>query len=826
MAATNRSTGQWMRRSVLRRHPRRVIAGALLVALVTLWFPWQYGLSLVRADPNLYTDSALGFTLRLLPGWQLTPQEGTSATPGISTVALTTTEGSPLDVLVTVQQGQDMPSRFAQQIQTTTTIGTYPASARAYAASAQMPTACEERIFLAGDDYVDATWCGAEAEAQSSTVERLLSGFRAPEAGIAPATTVTNLDALQTGGASIREAVAPKALSCLSLQRNDGYAGTPSWGTELASPKATSPFGGWNALAPGVALCSNTASPDTWLFQCTELVNRFLRERWGLGALPETGDLRPGSVAGYLAGNAGMYVDWWGAFGSGKPVHFAGSADSKSDTVLYSDARWAKQFTKYGYTVDSTRPVPGDILVWQDVTNPAKGPISGSPARHDSFGNATTIYPGHVAIVTSSTAHTLTVAQQNFSDSAYFDTVSISPSKHGGWIIDPHTGARTGDAASVFVGWIHFTEDDAKGSGTGSVHAQPTPPTKPHLPKNLAAPTPVVIAGSTNQPEVFARTTTEHIVRTTNQNGAWTAWQQVGDKTLMASDPALINDTYVYARSAGDNQIRQTIWTGNGWSPWMVIGGSLTGGFVGDPVVGAAPNIADPNYAAVYALGADKHLYMTYVQNGAWVHWQSVGDATLMAGMPVVVDSTLIYMRSASDNLLRQSAWTDSGWSPWTVVSGAVPGGFVGDPVTSLPPSDADHRFPEVYATSAQGHVFTTYYKDGAWLAWQEVGDKTSITSDPAAFNSALVYARGTKGGQIMEASKTSAGWSSWQTLGGSLPFAFVGNIATALPSAQADPHHAQVYAVDQLGDLLVTDVQNGQWISWQPVGDDSVIFA
>lgn len=832
---------------------------ALMLVLLTLWGPWllgRAGAAISRAprasDLTLsmtsYTDARLGFTLDLPPGWQVLTETSAAPTPALSAVAIA--PGAPLafTLLLTIQQGADMPSRFAQQVQVSTHIGAYPASAAVYAATAQMPTTCEERVFLASTDYVDATWCGGDAITQSATVEQVLGSFQPSSI---QTTSLAGMSATLTQGTalagSLEDALRTTVSqgshtpeSCRTLQQNAGYQGTLTWGTQLASATATSPLGGWAHLKTGTAICSNKGSPDGWLFQCTELANRFIRERWGLGALPETGDLRPGLYAAYLAGNAGMYLDWWGIVNGSAPKHFYGSADDKSDIIRYSDARWAAQLAPFGYHVNATKPVPGDLLIWQDVNTPAKGPASGTPARRDAVGGTSTIYPGHVAIVTNVTASTIDIAQQNYNDTQYFDAIPYSRGPHGGWIIDPDTAARSGDPASIFVGWIHFTEAD----GTSSTKARPTPtptptpvptPTRVHLPPNLAPATPVVITGSTNEPEVFLRTTSEQIVHSSNQGGTWTPWQPVGDaSTPIASDPALTNDGAVYARSATDNQIRESQWTGSAWTPWTVIGGTLPGGFIGNPVVSTMPSVTSSTtqsttntpFPAVYALSAKGLLYTTSLENGAWLPWQPIGDTTPLTGTPAVVNSTQIYIRSASGHQILQSMWTTAGWSAWTSIGGNLPGGFAGDPEVSLPPSGADLGYPAIFATSTAGQISMTYVENGAWVPWEPVGDATPIGSNAAPLNSGQVYARSTKDNQIRMSTWAAGQWSAWTVLGGTLPSGFVGNIVAALPTVQADDRFAMIFAVDQQGDVVFTAVQHGQWMTWQQVGDASATFA
>src|SRR5262249_3145696 len=150
---------------------------------------------------------------------------------------------------------------FAQRGTPQEHIGTYPAFVGDRTPrEARVP--CLVRIFLAAQDYVIATWCVMDAPAHTAAFDRLLATYQPLGDRLAP-----------------RAASSPPRQSCSDMQAQLGYP-VAQWGRQLGTPRATSPARGWGTLAPGVYVCDNEGSADRFLFQCTELANRFLYERW------------------------------------------------------------------------------------------------------------------------------------------------------------------------------------------------------------------------------------------------------------------------------------------------------------------------------------------------------------------------------------------------------------------------------------------------------------------------------------------------------------------------------------------------------------------
>lgn len=223
---------------------------------------------------RVYTDAKLGFQLTVPVNWQASPEPGSSAASGNSAVTFTENEQSSRAVIVIgVFHGASLPAAFAARGTPTAHIGAYPAFvADRLPGEGRAP--CLVRIFLAHDDYVLADWCSPTALAYGAQFESVLATYQ-------PAPPVFASDT----------SAAPAAQNCTGMQRQLGYA-SAAWGRELAAPAAP----GWRQAGTGIFVCSNDGSPDWYLFQCTELINRFLYERWALPHLP---------------GNAARYYDYY-----------------------------------------------------------------------------------------------------------------------------------------------------------------------------------------------------------------------------------------------------------------------------------------------------------------------------------------------------------------------------------------------------------------------------------------------------------------------------------------------------------------------------------
>jgi hypothetical protein len=223
---------------------------------------------------QVYTDAKLGFQLTTPRNWQAQPQPGSLASPNNAAVTFTVDEQSTRSlILIGVFQGATMPTAWASRGSPTTHIGPYPAFiADRSLREARAP--CLVRIFLARNDYVMADWCAPNAFSYRAQFEQVLATYQPTPLNFVP-----------------KASTAPQPHTCAGMQQQLGYAHVP-WGWQLATPAAA----GWRQMKPGTFVCSNEGSADWYLFQCTELVNRLLYERWALPHLP---------------GNAARYYDYY-----------------------------------------------------------------------------------------------------------------------------------------------------------------------------------------------------------------------------------------------------------------------------------------------------------------------------------------------------------------------------------------------------------------------------------------------------------------------------------------------------------------------------------
>lgn len=357
------------------------------------------GATAAATPSNLYTDPALGFRLALPDGWHAISYPGQHRPSANTLVVLREPSPTAATITLGVFHGAGMPTAFAARGNPPRHVGSYPAFTVDTGLS-QGKVPCLVRIMLADEDYIVAEWCAMDAASHAAEFERILATYAPAPASFVPSTT----------------ADAPHAESCAATQAAYGYGGT-SWGHVLATPDASTPDGGWSGLG-GTYVCSNTGSPDHYLFQCTELVNRWDAEQWGLPHIP---------------GSAARYFDYY----QNGTLHPGSVRDLPTGAYSYSDDASQGQ--------SAFAPQPGDLLIFQDVANPGQGWTSGLIAS-----------PGHVALITAVDASHVYVAQENYNDHAYFLALTMRHIARGYTITD-----RSGVPGRIVRGWIHFTVENS-----------------------------------------------------------------------------------------------------------------------------------------------------------------------------------------------------------------------------------------------------------------------------------------------------------------------------------------------------------------------------
>jgi len=134
----------------------------------------------------------------------------------------------------------------------------------------------------------------------------------------------------------------------------------------------------------------------------------------------------------HIPGNAARYFDYY----QNGVLHPGDVRDLPVGSYAYSDD--ARQGTS------AFAPQSGDLLVFQDVVNPAQGWTSGLIAS-----------PGHIALITAVDATHVYIAQENYNDRQYFLALALTHTGRGYTIND-----RSGVAGRIVRGWIRFTVED------------------------------------------------------------------------------------------------------------------------------------------------------------------------------------------------------------------------------------------------------------------------------------------------------------------------------------------------------------------------------
>jgi hypothetical protein len=160
--------------------------------------------------------------------------------------------------------------------------------------------------------------------------------------------------------------------------------------------------------------------------------------------------------------------------------------------------------------------------------------------------------------------------------------------------------------------------------------------------------------------------------------------------------------------------------------------------------------------------------------SGSWAGWQDLGNpGPGLTGSPGVAynggDGSYHAFVLAGNGQAYQETYTPSaGWGSWQSLGGDFQSGFS---AVYVPANGTYH----VFGISPGGALHEDTWS-GSWTGWQDLGNPGGITltgSPGVAYNggdgSYHAFALGSNGQTYQETYTPSAGWGSWQNLGGTL---------------------------------------------------------
>ncbi|GCF07758.1 hypothetical protein KDI_13220 [Dictyobacter arantiisoli] len=608
------------------------------------------------------------------------------------------------------------PQGFAQRGTPALHIGNYPAFKFDTPKQKQYPLACVVRVMLSGVDLVTAAWCSPHPTAQSHHFESILATYQS-QSGIKPnpihANTVNPVESCQD----------------VINANNATYQGG-DWGIQEGNPTDSQ----WTStFSPGAAVCDNFITSSTYsggyLFQCTELANRFVREQWGI---------TPGFQV-----NAAQYFDFYPT-----DINNGGQSTPGDATKLYGNN--VQLSSDASQETSSFAPTPGDLLIWQSVTDPSRGWTSGLTSGS-----------GHVAVITNVDASHVYIAQQNYTESQYYATLSLTKVANG-WKV---SGQIFNDPGIITRGWIHF---NANPHSIVKATSGDTDASTKYVAKN-----------TDGRLEVFARGSDNNIWHNyqLNANGAggWVGWGTLQSNQTFNGNPVVAvnkNGTLeIFARGSDNN-----IWhnyqaqPGAGWVGWGTLQSGHT--FSGDPDV----IMNTDGRLEVFARGSDNNIWHNYqAQPGAgWVGWGTLQSGQVFQGHPSAVLNTdgrvEVFARGSDNNIWHNyqlAAGGTGGWAGW----GAIQSGyqFKDSPTVGM---NADGRV-EIFAVNNDNNIWHNYQVNAGagWNNWSAVVPGYQFTSNAAvAYNSdgrMEIFARSTDNTIWHTYQKAAnSGWSTtWQQL-------------------------------------------------------------
>ncbi|MCA8954617.1 MAG: hypothetical protein KDC87_01005 [Planctomycetes bacterium] len=242
-----------------------------------------------------------------------------------------------------------------------------------------------------------------------------------------------------------------------------------------------------------------------------------------------------------------------------------------------------------------------------------------------------------------------------------------------------------------------------------------------------------------------------------------------------------------------------------------------------DPVPFRNP---DGSVASIFVLGSDGRIYQNttrrYDAFGTWGGWSALPSNVLMSSSAVAVNtpdglgvSTFAIGRDGHLYNAFFSRGTGGGWGNWAMVPGSPT--FIGRPAVE---NSSDGLQLHAMATDTAGtvrHVRFVRGGSGGWTSWQSLSG--TLVGSPSSYvlGSLLsIFGVGTSG-QIHQAVYSNGSWGSWSSLGRPSTGSFVGN-----PAAVNSPDGG---SLDVIGRTTSGTIEKrtytrggGGWSSWAPL--------
>ncbi|HKA82214.1 MAG TPA: polysaccharide deacetylase family protein [Acidimicrobiales bacterium] len=216
---------------------------------------------------------------------------------------------------------------------------------------------------------------------------------------------------------------------------------------------------------------------------------------------------------------------------------------------------------------------------------------------------------------------------------------------------------------------------------------------------------------------------------------------------------------------------------------------------------------ADPaGFDHAFYRGQDGAVYVRTFRDGVWSTQTNLGGKIVGAPAAARAGATLAVAARGTDGVLWLKTNTQGTWGPWQGLGGvlAAAPAVIGDPAGGM----------TVFVRGTDNRLYTKARgAGGTWSAWSSVG--SGVASGPAALSTgeggAEVYV--TRADHtVWWASRTTAGWSAWQPLGG------VTHTAVAA-TWDAQTETTWVFARGTNNVLYVKQRRAGAWTGWQSIG-------